>query len=71
MESNKSLPLLVIKNAGIALGRLGAVHFYALALNHDQARVDAFDFGDQLFLRNGACLWLFDKLGRVVVVNMT
>jgi hypothetical protein len=62
MESDKGLPLLVVEFVVIIrLCVLRIVDLDTLGLHHDEAGVDTFDLGDELFLRYGPGLWLFDQ----------
>lgn len=65
MEGNQRLPLFVVEFGvfGVALRILGIIDFDALVFNHDEAGVNALDFGDKLLLRYWPRLWLLDQLG--------
>jgi len=66
VKGDQGLPLLVIQLLCFGLlflKSLDIIDLDALALNHYQARVYTFDFGNKLFLRYRLCYWLRGELG--------
>lgn len=56
MERDERLPLL-LREVGLLLAvlRLQIIDFYAFVLDHDQARINGFDFLHYLLLGNWTC----------------
>jgi hypothetical protein len=68
VEGDQGLPLIVVELVGrVALRTLIVVHLDALALYHDEAGVDAFDFGHELLLGDGPGLGLLDDLCHIIL----